>query len=260
MKRLSLAILCCVLLSGCVFDPVFDTSSWDAYQRSSTAIKARLSNDDLRRLDAALNYLLIESTPQLEFGGLPRSNLAAAGNLGNHPYILLARLGPRINGRSATAIIQNLSMKLDAEISQTAAMLQNVGNVLGSVAVISPRYYWRRAGYVEQPVIEFAVRNEGNVPISRVYFRSVLTTPGRSIPWVKQEFVQTFRGGLEPREKQQITLQPRYGDWNDPQLKDLYNADLKVVVTNFEDANGGKVIAVDSDSLDLKRRTRAALQ
>jgi hypothetical protein len=33
-----------------------------------------------------------------------------------------------------------------------------------------------------------------------------------------------------------------------------------VVVTNVENANGEKMIALDSDSLELKRKVRAALQ
>jgi Family of unknown function (DUF6694) len=259
MKRLSLTILCCFLLSGCIFDPVFDTSSWDAFQRSSAAIRAKLSNDDLRRLQIALKYLLIEGAPRTEIDGQLPGNAAAGGSFAN-PYATLNRLGPRINGRSAATIIQNLSIKLDAEISETEARLPNVENVLGSVEVTSARYYWRRSGYVAQPVIEFAVRNGGKSPIARIYFRSVLTTPNRSIPWARQEFVQVFKGGLEPREKQQLTIQPRYGNWNDPQLKDLPDAELKVVVMNFEDANGQNVIAVDSDSLDQKRKVRAALQ
>ncbi len=32
MKRSSLALLCSLLLSGCIFDPVFDTSNFGAYQ------------------------------------------------------------------------------------------------------------------------------------------------------------------------------------------------------------------------------------
>ena len=100
MKRLSLTILCCFLLSGCIFDPVFDTSSWDAYQRSSAAIKAKLSNNDLRRLDIALKYLLIESMPRNEIDGRLLNNVALRANLAN-PYLILARLGPRINSRSA---------------------------------------------------------------------------------------------------------------------------------------------------------------
>jgi hypothetical protein len=258
MKRLSLTILCCFVLSGCIFDPAFDTSSWDAFQRSSAAIKAKLSNDDLRRLEIALKYLVLESTPRAELDGQLSGSAAARANLVN-PYVILSRLGPKINGRSAEAVIQNLSMKLDAEISETEARLPNVENVLGAIEVTSPRYYWRRSGYMEQPVIEFAVRNGGKSPIASMYFRGVLTTPNRSIPWARQEFVQVFKGGLEPREKQQLTIQPRFGNWNDPQLKDLPDAELKVVVMNFEDANGQNVIAVDNESLEQKRKVRAAL-
>lgn len=258
MKRLSLTILCCFLLSGCIFDPVFDTSNWNAYQRSSAAVRAKLSNDDLRRLDAALKYLLIDSTPRAEIGRLADA-AATTGTLAN-PYLILSRLGPRINGKSAAAIIQDLSIKLDAEIAQTEDRLRQDEHALGAVEVISPSYYWKRSGYLTQPVIDFAVRNDGKVPISRIYFSSVLTSPHRSIPWARQEFVQTFKGGLEPRERQQITMQPRHGEWNDPQLKDLPDAELKVVVVNYEDANGEKMIAVNSDGLEFMRKARAMLR
>jgi len=264
MKRLGLTILCCFLLSGCITDPVFDTSNWTAYQKSLAAIKAKLSNDDLRRLEIALRYLLMESMPGFKIDGqvLEASNgslEAARGNLSNS-YLVLARLGPRINGSSAAAIIQNVSIKLDAEIADTEARLPNVEGVLGSVEVDSPRYYWRRSGRLEQPVIELTIRNVGKSAISRVYFSSVLTSPNRTIPWARQEFVQTFTGGLEPREKQQLTIQPTYAAWNDPQLKYLSDAELKVVVTNYIDANEQSANAVDTGSLDMKRKVRAALR
>jgi hypothetical protein len=243
MKRSSLAILFCFLLSACIFDPVVDASSWDAYQRSMAAIRAKLSNDDLRRFDVALKYMFVETTP----------NIATPT-----PNLILARLGPRINGESAATIIQNLSIRLDSEIAQSETRLQNSGDVLGAVEIGSPDYYWRRSGYVEQPVIEFSVRNNGKFPILRAYFRVVLTTPNRTIPWATQEYVQNFKGGLEPREKQQLTFQPR-GDWNDKQLKDMPNAELKVTVVNFDNANGERMITVDSDSLEFKRKVRAAL-
>jgi hypothetical protein len=259
MKRLSLTILCCFLLSGCVLDPVFDTSNWDAFQKSTAAIKAKLSNDDLRRLDIALRYLAMESTPRIN--GQPVSTVALTATAAN-PYIFLARLGPKLNGNTAASVIQNLSIKLGAEISAAEKMLENVEGVLGSVEVGSPSYSWQRTGRgnLEQPVVEFTVRNGGTTPILRAYFKIVLMTPGRSIPWVTQNFVQTFKGGLEPREKQQVTPPVNFGGWNDPQLKYLPNAELKVVVTNVEDANGARMIAVDSDSLELKRKVRAALQ
>ena len=255
MKRLSLTILCCFLLSGCIFDPTFDTSSWDAYQRSLATIKAKLSNDDLRRLEIALGYLLIESMPRAQINAQPLSTMSAAANLAN-PYLVLARLGPRINGWNAAAVIRNLALKLDTEIQETEGRTRNVENVFGTVEVLSPSYSWQSS----LPVVEFAVRNEGKAAISRIQFRTVLTSPGRSVPWATQEFVQTFKGGLEPREKRQLTFQPTYGNWNDPQLKDVYNTQLKVMVMNFEDANGERATAVDTDALEMKRKVRAALQ
>jgi hypothetical protein len=35
------------------------------------------------------------------------------------------------------------------------------GDVLGTVEVFSPSYYWRQSGYLAQPVIEFSIRNDG---------------------------------------------------------------------------------------------------
>ena len=257
MKRLSLALLCCLLLSGCIFDPVFDTSNWGAYQTSSAAIKAKLSNDDLRRLEVALKYLAFDGAPKVV---LQPVNVMVVKTGYTNEGALLSRLGSSIHGRSGKAVIQNLAMKLDAEISAIEARMQNADKTLAAVEITSASYRWRRSGYQEQPVIEFSVYNAGKVPISRVYLTGVLTTPNRTIPWVKQSFVRSFKGGLEPRERQRVTLEPRYGEWNDKQLKDLFNAELKVTVTNFEDVNGEKHLGIDIESLDVKRKARASLQ
>jgi hypothetical protein len=256
MKRLSLTILFCVLLSGCMFDPVFDTSSWDAYQQSIDAINAKLSNDDSRRLDVALKYLLFESMPTIAVNGPLLNRVGTSPNVAN-PYLILAQLGPKINGRSASEVVSNLSLKLDGEIAAMEA--RKPGDVLGTVEVFSPSYYWRQSGYLAQPVIEFSIRNDGRIPISRVYFRMVLTTPGRSIPWASQIFVQEFKGGLEPREKRNISLQQLSGNWRDPQLQYQPNAELKVIVSNFTNVNGVMVVAFDSERLELERRVRAEL-
>jgi hypothetical protein len=255
MKLPSLAILCC-LLSGCAFEPTFDTSSWNAWQQSSSAIKARLNNDELRRLEASLKYLLFEGAPVGD--GPVVTNVIDRIGVAN-PGAVLSRLGPRIDGKTAAAVVQNLSLRLDKEIAQAEAMLGRDGSALGNIEIGSPRYYWRTSGFLAQPVIEFSIFNAGKTAISRVYLHAVLTTPNRSLPWVRQGLLRNFKGGLEPREKQEIIYEPRGGEWNDKQLKDLYQAELKVTVANFEYTNGQRMIAIDSDLLDYKRRVRAAL-
>jgi len=187
------------------------------------------------------------------------SNVVARESFAS-PQLVLARLGPRINGRSAAAIIQDLLIKLDAEISEVDSRMQSAGGVLTVVEVESPTYYWRRSGYINKPVIEFSVYNGGKLPISRVYLSGVLTTPNRSIPWVKQSLTLSFKGGLEPREKRRMKFEPVNGEWTDRNLSDLTNAELKLTVTNFEDASGEKVMAIDSTSLDVRRRVRSLLQ
>jgi hypothetical protein len=259
MKRLSLIILCFFVLSGCVFDPTFDTTNWLTYQDSLGAVRAKLSNDDLRRLDIALKYLSIESTLKAEVNTQMVGSIEAIGSRLS-PVQMFAQLRPRINGKSAARVIMDLSLKLDAEIAQGEGRLENSGSTAAAVEIFSADYSWKRNGRIEQPTIEFVVFNGSKAPISRIYLRFALTTPNRSIPWAKQDFIQTFKGGLEPREKRQLSLTPPYGEWSDPQLKNLPDAQLKVDVLNFEDANGQRVIAVDRESLDLKRKVRAALQ
>jgi hypothetical protein len=257
MKQLSLTILFCLLLSGCIFDPTFNMASWDTYQTSLAAMKAKLGNDDLRRLDIAMKYLAIENTLKAQANVQMVNNIAVAAN-NLSPVAIFIQLRPKIDGKSAAAVIRDLSIKLDTEISRANAKLADGDNSAKSVEITSPGYFWKRNGRIEQPAIEFAIFNGGKSPISRVYFRLALTTPNRSIPWAKQDYVEVFKGGLEPREKRQLSLQPR-GDWSDPQLKNLPDAVLKVDVINYEDADGQRMIGIDQESLELKRKVRSVL-
>jgi len=257
MKRLSLTILFCLLLSGCIFDPAFDMSSWEAYQTSLAAVRARLGDNDLRRLDIALKYLLAESMMK-NGADIQMVSRLDAGESRLSPIVVFNLLKPKIDGKSAAVIIRNLALKLDAEISRSESKLQSPETADTPLEVTAPWYHWKRNGRNEQPAIEFSVFNGGTSAVSRIYFRLVLTTPNRSIPWVKQDYIENFKGGLEPREKRQIAFQP-YGDWSDPQLKNLPDAQLKVDIVNYEDASGQRMISVDRESLELKRKIRAAL-
>jgi hypothetical protein len=50
------------------------------------------------------------------------------------------------------------------------------------------------------------------------------------------------------------------GDWTAKQLETVYDADLKLKVSNIGDASGRRLLAVNSDVLDTLRRKRAVLR
>ena len=62
--------------------------------------------------------------------------------------------------------------------------------------------------YSYKPIIELTVRNNTGHPVSRAYFEGVLSTPGRSVPWIKDSFNYQISGGLEPNEESTWRLAP----------------------------------------------------
>ena len=54
VRTLCFAVVCCLALAACDREPTFDASSLPAYQKSLTAINARLSVQDRQKLQLAL--------------------------------------------------------------------------------------------------------------------------------------------------------------------------------------------------------------
>ena len=104
------------------------------------------------------------------------------------------------------------------------------------------RFYYSKGGFMEEAVIDLSVRNNGDQAVSRAYFHGVLITPGRSIPWVKENFNYEIPGGLEPGESANWKLSPNmFGEWSKAP-KDRDDMVLKVTVTRL-DGPDGKPIA-----------------
>jgi len=51
-----------------------------------------------------------------------------------------------------------------------------------------------------QPTITMTVKNNTPYPVSRAFFVGTLTSPGRSVPWLRKEFNYSISGGIEPGE------------------------------------------------------------
>lgn len=77
------------------------------------------------------------------------------------------------------------------------------------------RFYIAEGRFSSTATIELTVRNGTSAAISRAYFEGVLSSPGRSVPWVKDRFNYQIPGGLEPGEEATWKLTPNmFGEWS----------------------------------------------
>ena len=86
---------------------------------------------------------------------------------------------------------------------------------LAKLEVLRSRFYKEErnfGGY--QPIIELTVRNGTSHAISRAYFVGTLSSPGRSVPWLKEDFNYEISGGVEPGKKVSWRLSPNmFSTW-----------------------------------------------
>ncbi len=297
----SLVVLCCLALAACDHAPTFDASSLPAYQKSLSEITAQLSAQDQRKLEIALLTLAVGNAA--DTGALQSANpgslavLASLNGVAN-PLTYFDRIRPRINGRSAAAVIRLVSSELDAQISLTESQLAGVEKLLESVVIEHPRYSWsdgrvqsqpiagvrvlsQRAGGVRiviqpadskvqrqpntgskgpgQPTVEFSVYNGTKNVISRIYVSGVLTTHDRPTPWARGLIIHSFERGLQPGEQVPVVIKAT-GAWADIRLATLYDADVTLKAVNIENTNGERLVPLNLDALEAMRQKRDALR
>lgn len=131
--------------------------------------------------------------------------------------------------------------QIEAEITELEAektKAEIAAVTLGKFHVSRSRFYFSDSGYRKSPTIELSVKNGLPAAVSRVYFSAVLSSPGRSIPWVDDTFNYSISGGLEPGEETTWKLAPNmFGEWGKaPQDRD--DMVLTVTLTKADGADG----------------------
>ena len=272
-----------------------------AYQKSLGEITAQLSAQDQRKLEIALLSLAIGNAA--DTNALQSANpgslavLASLNGVAN-PLTYFDRIRPRINGRSAAAVIRLVTSELDAQISLAESQLAGVEKLLGPVVIEHPRYSWtdgrvqseptagvrvqsQRTGGVRiviqpagskvqrqpntgnkgpgQPTVEFSVYNGTKNVISRIYVSGVLTTHDRPTPWARGLIIHSFERGLQPGEQVPVVIRAT-GAWADIRLATVYDADVALKVVNIENTNGERLVPLNLDALEAMRQKRDALR
>jgi hypothetical protein len=261
MAKPYLAVLCFLALTACNSGPAFDVSSQAAYLKSLDAITEKLGAEDERRLDVALLTLALGNTVQsnaLQFANSAAlKNLVALNGVAN-PLLFLDRVRT-ISGRSATGVINLVAADLDEQIGRSEAASAGAYKQLGAVVVDHPRYHWDRKR--NQPIVEFSVYNGGKGAISRIFVSCVLSITGRRGNWRTTGASYKFERDLEPGVAVPVMLVSRaVNAQTAKELESAYDADVAVKVSNIEDADGKRLVRIDTDILEGMRSKRDFLR
>ena len=133
-----------------------------------------------------------------------------------------------LNGKTGEEVIAHAEqLRKDREEKERTQALAEIKELEGKQAkaaqareklvafeVVRSRFY-KSSGFLgDQPVIELTVKNGTATAVSRAHFRGTLASPGRSVPWLRDDFNYEISGGLEPGETATWRLSPNmFSDW-----------------------------------------------
>ncbi|WP_226578699.1 DUF6694 family lipoprotein [Acuticoccus sediminis] len=249
-------------LSGC-FDQgsTLDASDGASFRNSVAQMRGELSPLRAEAFGDALFTLSFQDS-----GTFPAAERdASLSALARDPDALVAKLRRRVDGLTADEIIsaartykltsiEGELTRLNGEIERWAGYAVAANMLLRTIAIRTPRYYWRDNGLKERAVIEFTIVNNSPIALKRINLLGNLQSPGREIPWAHGTFSYTFPGGLEPGESQQLKLLANtFGAWSQDALRDATDAELDLTLVNVRDSHDTPLIPTEVERLDEMR-------
>lgn len=216
-RLLSIAALA-LLLSGCG-EARLDGSSEEAFKESLEKISKGLEESKREQFKTAISEVLFsgidlktimsgEVTPEGRAEAV-RKELA-----GKNADEVIAEANRLREARAAREKEQALNEIQEIEAKIAAGEAAKVE--LEKFVVTKSRFRMEEAeySYRKKPVIDLAVQNGTGHPVSRAYFRGTIASPGRSVPWLVEEFNYSISGGLEPGESSDWSLAPNsFSEW-----------------------------------------------
>lgn len=261
--RCAIPVAVAVFVGACGA-PRVDTSSEKRMQQSLSEVRESLPPDRRNEFDAAIQTL---SMSQVDFAALFTSGTAPDADK-------IARdMKSALEGKTAEEILEAADRVIAAQkakereraLAEIAELLKERDATrkaqaeLARFEILRSRYYKERDYFGSmEPRIFLRVRNGTKFPVAQAYFVGRITSPGRSVPWLEEEFNYTIRGGLEPGEEAQWTLAPnQFSDWGT--VKPPADAGLEVAVTRLDGPDGEAVLSIQEFTAEDEARL-AALQ
>ena len=259
LRSARLALVTLTLLVACA-EPRVDASNDERAKASIEKVRQSLPESTRARLDESIRILALNRMGNI---------FAAAMNPAGAKDDMIRPL----NGKTADEIIaaadavvaarqtkeREQAMKDVAELEAKRARSSQAVQELAKFKVESARFQLQPQRFGgPQPVIELKVENGTAQPVSRAYFVGTLSSPGRTIPWLKDGFNYTIPGGLELGENAEWDLVPnQFGPWG--KIESRPDMVLTVELVRLDGADG-KMLFDSAEFTEADAQRLAALE
>lgn len=150
--------------------------------------------------------------------------------------------------------ISELTEKI-ATLKEQEALHAHHAECRSKIVVSGVTFRKQKDMFDERPVVAFTIQNKSEQALSSITMDAVLTSTGRSVPWVTDTFRYAFPGGLNPGEEQKLELSPnRFSDWGRMENRPDYH--LKLTLKEAEDETGTTIW----ETYDTATEERAACE
>lgn len=238
--------------------PTIDTSTDEAMKASIEKVRNSLSEERKAKFDEAMKVVAFSN---LDFKELFAGGAAAASSLeGKMKQSLQGKTAEDIIAQAESVKKERAEKEKEQALSEIKELIAKQVNTekakieLAKFRVERSRFYKKRQEFMgPQPIIEISVINGTSHAVSRAYFKGTISSPGRSVPWLKDDFNYEIPGGLEPGEKATWHLSPNmFSNWGSVDAPS--DAVFTVEVEQLDGANKESIFSIkDFSEEDAKR-------
>ena len=217
LMRVLVASLLAMSIAACS-GPTLDMSTEESAKESMKKVRDSLPADKQAEFQGAVMLVTMSGVDIAALMGgkegaekaITSGKDALDGKNAEEVIALAQQIAASREAKKRDAALQEI-----AELEEKQAAAQKAMEELRKIEVSRARFYYRERQYLRPtPVIEITVKNGTEHAVSRLYFRGVIASAGRSVPWHNGEFNYSIPGGMEPGETQELALEPNmFGDW-----------------------------------------------
>lgn len=253
----------CDQISGVLGEKRIDASSPEALERSVSEIKQSLPEGERERFSDAV--------VAVSFAG---SNVLGQVMSGKSADEIAAEAWTKVDGKTAAEVIAlHETMLAERRAKEREQALIEISELekellegeaardeLKKFEVVRSRFYLQEQKYSRpRPIIEITVKNGLSEAVSRAFFHGVVASPGRSVPWISEDFNYSIAGGLEPGETATWSLAPnQFSEWGTVEVPK--GAVMTVSVEGVKGADDEYLYKYDEKALIKKSERLAELK